>query len=145
MDINYIHVRQWAKPRAFLDIDWQHQLRNYGGATIAYTIHRVADSIIVKYAVAECCDKDRFIKQTGRAIAMSRLVNENYAGTIELPNDLEDDIQEMLVEDFLVIKEQAILDSSNGEWVKEVQLRDYWQPVNPGYEWQEMKCLEGCE
>jgi hypothetical protein len=142
MNINFIHVRRWTKPRGFLREDKNLRgetvfpfLSNFGGATIAYNVHRQADSIIVHYAVAECCDTDRFNKTIGRELSTVRLENNTLCGVIEMPANVEDAVQEALVEDWLTTKEAAIKESANGSWVDAIILSDYYQPVNPGYVW----------
>lgn len=140
--INFIHIRKWTIPRGFLRLVRNARgevtyptLNNFGGCTIAYTVHRQADSLIAQYAVAECRDTDRFSKAIGRILSVARHDREEYCGIVEIPVNVEDALQEMLVEDWLSVKEEAIKESVNGKWVESIVLRDYYQPVNPGYEW----------
>lgn len=140
--VAFIYVRCWTKPRGFLvdgenlrgEITYPH-LSNFGGATIAYQVHRQADGLIVEYAVGECSDKDRFSKTVGRILSTARLERNELCGILELPVGLEEDLQEMLVADYLAAKELAIKRSVNGEWVEHIELSDYMQPIHPGYTW----------
>lgn len=141
----FIHIRKWKEAKGYLkecenlrgdrcypDLD------NFGGCTIAYNTHRIGDSVVLQYAAAECCDTDRFSKKTGREIAETRLRSDELYGTIELPADVSDDIQKMLVTDYLAGKRLKILtDSVNGGWASAYEFEDFWQPINPGYVWED--------
>lgn len=74
--VRYAHIRQ-------------HRLEY----TIAYLVERVGDKLEVEYGVAQCNQRDSFIKAIGRTIAFSRLATpgrNNYRrGSLTL-NDSPD-------------------------------------------------------
>lgn len=97
MNIFFIHVR---------DHDESGELLNFGGATLAYWLHRQADSLIVDWAMAECTPEDRFVKRIGKAISTARLEAHDFGGTIEVPNTMEDCVELLVLKDYLAYKEQ---------------------------------------
>lgn len=138
MNIAFIHIRRWKQAKGYLEKNWNSLLDNYGGVTIAYHEHRIGDSIIAEYAVAECCETDRFCKEIGRQISVTRLHKSEVYGSVEVPADMGDALQEAIVEDYLCTRAEIIeKESANGEWIKDIDMRDFWQPVNPGYVWNE--------
>lgn len=103
MSVLFLHIR---------DHDANGELLSMGGATLAYTIQRVADTLTAEYAAAECCgigayglEGDRFIKKAGRDLAASRLKKGNIMGTVILGAHQEDDIEAMLYTDYISQKQ----------------------------------------
>lgn len=110
MRVSYIHVR---------DHDAEKNLLSTGGATIAYSIHRMGDSLHIQWAAAECLPHDahggkgdRYIKSIGREIATKRLQNNDYTGTIIISASAEDDVEAKVYEDYIQYKESFMEDVS---------------------------------
>lgn len=95
MNIYYIHLREHDPNK--LDEKGEPVLLNFGGATVAYTIHRLADSLHVKYAVAECTINDRFVKEIGRQISKARLLEDQLMGEMQVSNALTESEIEQLI------------------------------------------------
>lgn len=97
---SYIHLRKFNE---------RNELENFGGATIAYTVHRMGDSLLVEFSVAECCDKDRFEKARGRSISAARLKNKKLFSSFQVSNTLIDEIEKKMIDAYLDYKGEYVL------------------------------------
>lgn len=134
--ICFIHLREHRFPRSKLPElretpDWNEDknLLSYGGVTIAYQVHRMSDSLIIKYAAAECQILDRFRKDAGRGIAEKRLKSgdkEKLLGEIEIAVIAEEDIEKLIVSDYYEYK--------SGFYDTGYKIQEYLYPHHPGYD-----------
>lgn len=132
MNICFIHLRNHEK-----DSKGNPVLLNYGGATIAYTVHRMADSLKIVYAVAECHEKDRFVKAIGRLKATKRLEADNIFGELEINSIEEDDIELLIYCNYLEYKAQYF-EREDGEIMDAQDLAEILFPHKAGFSYKDV-------
>lgn len=135
-EICFIHLREHRYPRSKLPelrekAGWNEDkdLLSWGGATIAYQVHRMSDSLLIKYAVAECQLLDRFRKDAGRGISLKRLKSgekKDLLGEIEIAVIAEEDVERLIVADYYEYK-SAFYDDG-------YPIYEYLYPHHPGYD-----------